>query len=442
MANVKISDLTAAAAALGTQEFEVNESGTSKKVTGAQIATYVIGADAELSAISSLAVTDGNFIVGNGTTWVAESDSTARTSLGLGSIATQAANNVDIDGGAIDGVTIGGASAGAGTFTTLTATGDVDVADKIVHTGDTNTAIRFPAADTVTVETAGVERMRISSGGNVGIGATSPACLFHAYGGNSGASFATAGLGRFESNGDVLVHWGTPTANQAIIRHATALDQESAAIVMDGTSRYMSFHTVNGIERMRINNGGNISIGTTTVNARLTVDGAVTLTNQAYAYYAQSGGAAITGYVTGQSSAYSIWASNRVSAEEFNSRSDRRLKKDIAEISAQDAVAFVQTVPPVRYKWKGSEDNGDKFGFLAQDIVKAGFPHLVGQYPNQNLEEDSDKDGFVSPAGVMLTISYDQIVPVLSAALKEAFAEIANLKARVAEIESSKGDAA
>jgi hypothetical protein len=41
MANVKISDLTAAGAASGTQEFEVNDSLTSKKVTGAQIKTYV-----------------------------------------------------------------------------------------------------------------------------------------------------------------------------------------------------------------------------------------------------------------------------------------------------------------------------------------------------------------------------------------------------------------
>lgn len=41
MANIKISELPAASAALGTQEFEVNESGTSKKVTGSQIDTYV-----------------------------------------------------------------------------------------------------------------------------------------------------------------------------------------------------------------------------------------------------------------------------------------------------------------------------------------------------------------------------------------------------------------
>lgn len=39
---------------------------------------------ADWFAIAGLAVTDGNIIVGNGTTWVAESGATARTSLGLG----------------------------------------------------------------------------------------------------------------------------------------------------------------------------------------------------------------------------------------------------------------------------------------------------------------------------------------------------------------------
>ena len=43
------------------------------------------------------------------------------------------------------------------TGTTGTFTGDVSIADKIVHTGDTNTAIRFPAADTITAETSGSE---------------------------------------------------------------------------------------------------------------------------------------------------------------------------------------------------------------------------------------------------------------------------------------------
>ena len=60
--------------------------------------------NANLTAIGDLATTDSNFIVGSGSTWVAETGSTARTSLGLGSISTQAANSVSISGGSITGL--------------------------------------------------------------------------------------------------------------------------------------------------------------------------------------------------------------------------------------------------------------------------------------------------------------------------------------------------
>lgn len=43
MANVKISDLTAATAVAGANEFEINEAGSSKKVTGTQISSFVEG---------------------------------------------------------------------------------------------------------------------------------------------------------------------------------------------------------------------------------------------------------------------------------------------------------------------------------------------------------------------------------------------------------------
>ena len=60
--------------------------------------------NANLTAIGNLAKTDGNLIVGNGSTWVAENGATARASLGLGTIATQAANSVSISGGSITGL--------------------------------------------------------------------------------------------------------------------------------------------------------------------------------------------------------------------------------------------------------------------------------------------------------------------------------------------------
>lgn len=62
---------------------------------------------------------------------------------------------VDIDSGAIDGTAIGANSASTGAFTTLSATGVTTVqagtnsAPAIVPSGDTNTGIYFPAADTV-----------------------------------------------------------------------------------------------------------------------------------------------------------------------------------------------------------------------------------------------------------------------------------------------------
>jgi len=51
--------------------------------------------------------------------------------------------------------------------TNLTVSGDLTIPDKIIHSGDTNTAIRFPAADTISMETAGSTRFGLSSSGNI-----------------------------------------------------------------------------------------------------------------------------------------------------------------------------------------------------------------------------------------------------------------------------------
>ena len=44
---------------------------------------------------------------------------------------------------------------------TIDAQGDISIVDKIIHTGDTDTAIRFPAADTISFECAGEEILKI-----------------------------------------------------------------------------------------------------------------------------------------------------------------------------------------------------------------------------------------------------------------------------------------
>ena len=80
-----------------------------RSTLGLVINTNVQAYSAVTAAIAGLSSSDGNFIVGNGSTFVAESGATARTSLGLGSIATQASDNVSLTGGTISsGVTIDG----------------------------------------------------------------------------------------------------------------------------------------------------------------------------------------------------------------------------------------------------------------------------------------------------------------------------------------------
>lgn len=54
-----------------------------RTLLGLVIGTNVQAWDADLDTLAGLAKTDGNFIVGNGTAWVAESGATARASLGL-----------------------------------------------------------------------------------------------------------------------------------------------------------------------------------------------------------------------------------------------------------------------------------------------------------------------------------------------------------------------
>ena len=60
-----------------------SDAATARANLGLGIGSDIQEWDAGLDDISALAVTDGNFIVGDGTNWVAESGDTVRESLGL-----------------------------------------------------------------------------------------------------------------------------------------------------------------------------------------------------------------------------------------------------------------------------------------------------------------------------------------------------------------------
>ena len=112
----------------------------------------------------------GSVKVGSGITLSPDGDGFLT---GITTIGTLSVSGIATVGGVIDSstgtITASGDMTAGGSLTVnggggLTlSTGNVTIPDSIIHNGDTNTKIRFPAADTFTVTTGGSEAIRIDS---------------------------------------------------------------------------------------------------------------------------------------------------------------------------------------------------------------------------------------------------------------------------------------
>ena len=118
----------------------------------------------------------------------------------------------------------------------ITARTDINLGDSIIHVGDTNTKIRFPAADTISAETGGTERLRIQADGDVSFGdeTTGRAQIKHVSGNQ--ADRDSGGFPQYSFVGN----------------EGTGMRRASANVLCFDT---------NGDERVRIENNGRIAIG-------------------------------------------------------------------------------------------------------------------------------------------------------------------------------------
>ena len=148
-------------------------------------------------------------------------------------------------GSVVTGVSTATSFSGAtGSFT-----GDVDIADKIIHTGDTNTAIRFPAADTFTVETAGSEALRVDSSGRLLLGTTT-----------EGYPFADTLTIAESGNSGITIRSGTTNSGAVYFSDATSGTGEYDGWVdYSHNNRTMHFG-VAATERLRITSAGEVQI--------------------------------------------------------------------------------------------------------------------------------------------------------------------------------------
>ena len=131
---------------------------------------------------------------------------------------------------------------------------DIHISDKIVHEGDTNTSIRFPSADTVTIETAGSERLRIASDGHVRLQKTGAnAKLLISRNESVGTDNAAIGVIDFANN---TAH----TVNSRIMGKTSGTGNVGGQLVVE--TRDPSNSTL--AERFRITSTGVVSINDST----------------------------------------------------------------------------------------------------------------------------------------------------------------------------------
>mgnify|MGYP003320979553 CR=1 FL=1 len=174
--------------------------------------------------------TFGNNVTIGGT--LTYSDVTNIDSVGL----VTAKNGLRIHAGGID------LTSGISTFSD-----NIQIADKIIHKDDTNTALRFPSADTFAVETAGSERLRIASTGRVGINTNNP------------GSNLTVWANDSVTDTDVFQVRSKTGALNIQVSDSDASNPEWA--IRTYSSEPIVFKQAT-VERMRIGSSGDVGIGT------------------------------------------------------------------------------------------------------------------------------------------------------------------------------------
>ena len=293
--------------------------------------------------------------------------------------------------------------------------------------------------DSMRLFSAGSERMRIDSSGNVGFGTTPR---------------ASTGLHISRSGGETKIELQrneTNTTGNVGIINFTASDGHSVANIGafgdgDNEGAYLSFKTTsaasdnspfgtNTTERLRVHSTGvvqvmseRLTMGTSSISGGATsgnfcvefssaTGNAIKLRDTHNAgstnYMMLVGGSAIVGSITGTTGAAS-----------FNNLSDYRSKENDVKIT--DGITKLKLLRPIRFNYK-TDSSTLCDGFFAHEVTPAVPTAVTGE------KDAVDSEGEISPQ--MLDSS--KLVPLLTAALQEEIGKREALEARVATLEAA-----
>jgi hypothetical protein len=456
--------------------------------TGTSVAINLDGAVIDSSVIGGTTPAAGTFTTLTANTSITGTLATAAQPniTSLGTIASLVATTADINGGTVDGTVIGGTTAAAGTFTTLTANTSI--------TGTLATAAQpnITSVGTLTTFTstgiddnADATAITIDSSENVGIGTSSPDTPLDVQGAiqasesggdfirmqtdgnnnifdvNSGAYvFRTSSFSermRLTSSGSLGIGTSSPARPLDVNGSARLSDASNlewggvSANIAGSSSTNTLFFTTASTERMRIDSSGNVGINTTSGADKLNV-------------YQGAAGTICTLESAGTAGAYALQFKNpngtvgnvniSGTTTAYNTSSDYRLKENVVAMSG--ATERLKQLNPSRFNFIADADTTVD-GFLAhevQDVVPEAITGTKDAMRDEEyevtpaVEEVRDEDGNVTTEAVaavmgtrsvpeMQGIDQSKLVPLLTAALQEAITKIEDLTTRLETLENA-----
>jgi hypothetical protein len=388
---------------------------------------------------------------------------------GVVTLASSVLTTADINGGTVDGTTIGASSASTGAFTTLasngattftagtastsTTTGTAVITGGLGVSGRINAAnfdgivgANTAAAGTFTnleytgTLTGGTGVVNLGSGqvykdasGNVGLGSTAPQSRLTIQDAGSGAIISA-----MVRNGDasnfhrIGIGYNSGALTSYIPANAVFIDGSAGGgygalgglAIGTGSSAPVIFGT-NAQERMRLDSSGNLLVGTTTLadNAKAIISftggsaasRGLVMTSGSTASTAMIAFKNPNGYAQGE-----ILTSG--STTSYNTSSDYRLKENVAPLTG--ALKKIAALKPCTYTWKVDGRAGQ--GFIAHELQEVVPDCVTG------TKDAIDKDGKPQYQGVDTSF----LVATLVSAIQEQQALIQDLTTRLTALEA------
>jgi hypothetical protein len=357
---------------------------------------------------------------------------------------------------------------GAASATSVTVAAGAVGTPSITTTGDTNTGIFFPAADTIAFTEGGAEVMRIDSSGNVGIGTSSPGyklSITTTTGGGinmtngvdstlrvllptTGITYDNVNFGyhawlvggsekaRIDSSGNVGIGTSSPSfpldvagaiRGNSWLGRANTSAPTADAFIYRPADNTLGLGTGN-TERARITSTGHFLVKTTTAtgfqdglslyqdsgNSQLIVGhGNGAASGNAYAGFLYNGN--VIGNIT----------QNGTTGVLYNLTSDYRLKNNQQPLTG--AKDFVMALQPKKWQWW--DGSGEGVGFIAHEFME------VAKYSGNGIKDAVDADG--KPVHQSIQPSSSEVMANLVAFIQEQQTLITALTTRITALEQA-----